>query len=142
MNRIEDFDALRSQDWSSVYADVPDCVNEGVQLAFARIRAHERRRKNTMRVLACAACLVLVAGVAGITLRREPEAPDRVAAAQLQLRTLAMESVVYAAQADACFHVDSGCSAAMAEQVQLQLVTALEFEKELCPVCGRNVQLP
>lgn len=142
MNRIDEFDALRSQDWSSVYADVPDCVNEGVQLAFARIRARERRRKTMIRTLACAACLVLVVGAAALTLRREPEAPDRVAAPQVQLRTLTMESTVYAAQADPYFHVDSGCSAAMAEQVQLQLVTAMEFEKEICPNCGRNVQLP
>ena len=86
--------------------------------------------------------LVLVVGAAALTLRREPEAPDRVAAPQVQLRTLTMESTVYAAQADPYFHVDSGCSAAMAEQVQLQLVTAMEFEKEICPNCGRNVQLP
>jgi len=142
MSRIDEFDALRNEDWSRVYADVPHCVNEGVQLAFARIRARERRRRATARTLAFAACFVLVFGAAGLMLRRDPDTTDRVAAPQVELRSLNYDSIVYAAQADPYFHINSRCSAAMAEQVKLQLVTALEFQKEICSICGGNVQLP
>lgn len=142
MSRIDQFDDLRNENWSQVYGDVPDCVNEGVQLAFARIRIHERRRKNAVRTLAMAACFVLVFGAAGLMLRRDPDSTDRVAAPQVELRTLSYDSSVYAAQADPYFHVHERCSGAMAEQVKLQLVTALEFQKEICPSCGANVQLP
>lgn len=142
MSRIDEFDALKNENWSQLYAEVPPCVNEGVQLAFARIRARERRRRATVRTLALAACLVLVFGAAGMMLRRDPDTTDRVAAPQVELRSLNYDSNVYAAQADPYFHVHSRCSAAMAEQVKLQLVTALEFQKEICPSCGGNVQLP
>lgn len=142
MNRMDEFDALKNENWGKVYADVPDSVHAGVQFAFMRIRAQEKRRKNAMRVLACAACLALVIGMAALMLGRSADAPDRVAAPNVELRVLKNSDIVYAARADACFHVYGNCSEAMAEQVELQLVTALEFEKELCRVCGAKVQLP
>ena len=40
-----------------------------------------------------------------------------------------------------CFHVHGECPEASDTAVQLPLVTALEFEKTLCPVCGVNVQI-
>lgn len=140
---MNDMDALRSEDWSKVYADVPDAVQTGVEFAFTRIHAREKRRKRAMRALACAACLALFAGGAllSMNLRAAQDAPDRVAAPNVELRALAPEDTVYAARADECFHVRQDCSEAMAEQVELQLKTALEFEKKLCPVCGAHVRL-
>lgn len=142
MKRTDELDALKREDWSKVYGAVPEGVNAGVQFAFARIHARERRRRVVMRSLALAACLALVIGMGSLTLFRGADAPDRVAAPAPEAKVLSGDSIVYAARADACFHVHSGCSAAMAEQVELQLVTALEFEKKLCPVCGVNVRLP
>ena len=142
MKRMNELDDLRNEAWSEVYADVPDSVQTGVQFAFMRIRAREKRRRTALRALACAACLALVIGAAGFMLGREADAPDRVAAPNVELRTLKSDDIVYAARADACFHVRADCSEAMAEQVELQLITALEFEKKLCPVCGANVALP
>ena len=141
MKQIE-IDALRNEKWSGVYGDVPDSVSAGVQFAFARIRALERRKKIIVRVAACAACMAIVLGAGGAVLGGKGDSPDRIAAPVAQAKLLSHDSIVHAARADGCFHVYSGCSAAMAEQVEVQLVTALEFEKKLCPVCGVNVQLP
>lgn len=143
MNRIDEIDALRDQDWSKVYAEVPDAVNEGVQMAFARIHAYERRRKFTLRALACAACLAVVIGTGSLVLGgKEAAAPDRVAAPVAEVRVLAPDELVWAAPEDAYFHIYAGCPQAQGEHVELQLVTAREFEKEICRTCGANVQLP
>lgn len=143
MNRIEEFDALRNENWDGVYADVPQSVNEGVQLAFARIRAHERRRKQTFRLISMAACLCVVLGVGAVALRSGPaDAPDRVAAPVTELRILPRDEIVHASKADACFHIKPDCSKIEGETVELQLMTALEFEKRLCPACGAGVALP
>lgn len=142
MIQMNEFDALRNEDWSNVYGTVPESVNAGVEFAFARIRAREKRRRVALRALACAACFALVVGMASLNLRRPADAPDRVASPAPELKLLTDESIVYAAMADAYFHVRSDCSGAMAEQVELPLITALEFEKEICPVCGADVRLP
>ena len=142
MNRMDEMDALKDQDWSKVCGAVDEGVKAGVQFAFARIHAREKRRRLVMRSLAVAACLALVAGMGSIALRRSTDAPDRVAVSAPEAKVLSNDSIVYAARADACFHLHSACSAAMAEQVELQMITALEFEKKLCDVCGVNVQLP
>lgn len=143
MNRIDEFDALRREDWGEVYADVPQTVNEGVQLAFERIRAYERRRKQGLRLISIAACLCVVLGVGAVALRSNPvKAPDRVAAPLTDVYILARDETVYASKADACFHVKADCAKAQGETVELQLMTALEFEKNLCAECGAGVALP
>lgn len=143
MNRIDEFDALRNENWDGVYADVPQSVNEGVQLAFARIRAHERRRKQTFRLISIAACLCIALGVGAVALRSGPaDAPDRVASPVTELKVLARDEVVHASKVDACFHIKADCSKIEGEAVELQLMTALEFEKSLCPACGVGVALP
>lgn len=142
MEHLNELDALKNENWADVYADVPASVHAGVEFAFMRIRARERRRQTAVRFMACAACLTVVIGAAGWMLGREMNAPDRVAAPDVELRMLKKDDIVYAARADAYFHVRSDCSGSMAEQVELQLVTALEFEKELCSVCGANVRIP
>lgn len=143
MNRIEEFDSLRNEEWDKVYADVPPSVNEGVQLAFERIRAYERRRKQGLRLISIAACLCVVLGVGAVALRSAPaKAPDRVAAPISESRILARDEIVYASKEDACFHVRGDCPKAQGENVELQLMTALEFEKKLCDECGAGVGLP
>jgi len=143
MKQIEEFDALRKENWDGVYADVPQSVHEGVQLAFARIHARERRRKQTFRLISMAACLCVVLGVGAVALRRGPaDAPDRVAAPITQSRILARDEIVHASMQDACFHVRPDCEEIQGETVELQLMTALEFEKSLCPECGAGVGLP
>lgn len=143
MKRMNDGDALKNAGWTEAYADVPENVQLGVQQAFLQIRVRERRRRNALRGLACAACFACVAvgALLGLNLHAGQDVPDHVAEPAVQLRSLAPDDIVYAARADACFHVRSDCSEAMAEQVELQLQTALEFEKTLCPVCGAYVQL-
>lgn len=143
MNRIEEFDVLRNENWDSVYADVPQSVHEGVQLAFERIHAHERRRKQTFRLISMAACLCIVLGVGAVALRSGPaDAPDRVASPVTDIRILTRDEAVYASKTDAYFHIKKNCPAAQGEDVELQLMTALEFEKKLCTACGAGVALP
>lgn len=143
MNRIEEFDALRKENWDDVFADVPQSVNEGVQLAFERIHAYERRRKQGLRLISIAACLCVVLSVGAVALRGAPaKAPDRVAAPITETRILARDELVHASMGDPCFHVRTDCEKIQGETVELQLMTALEFEKSLCPVCGAGVGLP
>lgn len=143
MKRMNEMDELKQAQWSQVYADVPETVYAGVQFAFARIHARERRRRNMLRAFACAACLACVAvgALLGLNLHAGQDVPDHVATPDVQLRSLAPDDTVYAARADAYFHVRADCGEAMAEQVELQLQTAQEFEKKLCPVCGAQVRL-
>jgi len=141
MNRIDEFDALKNADWSGVYRDVPQSVNEGVQMAFARIRAHERRRRFTLRMISVAACLCVLVGTGAMVLGRNRHSADRVAAPVTELPVLTSESIVYASLNDPCFHVHAGCSRIQGEAVELQVITAMEFEKELCTGCGANVQI-
>ena len=143
MKRIEEFDALRSENWDGVYRDVPPSVSEGVQLAFERIHAHERRRKQGLRLISMVACLCVVLGVGAVALRHGPaDAPDRVAAPITETRILARDEIVHASRIDTCFHVKQDCTKIQGETVELQLMTALEFEKSLCPECGAGVGLP
>ena len=142
MNRMDEFDALRGEDWSKVYREVPQSVNEGVQLAFARIRARERRRKQTLRIVSMAACLCLVLGAGALVLGRGGNSTDRVFPPTVAAQQLAGDSIVYASLEDGCFHLHTGCGQIHGEAVQLQLVTALEFEKKICPACGANALLP
>ena len=142
MNRMDEHDVLKDLDWSKVYADVPESVSAGVQYAFLRIRAHQKRRKMILRTVAAAACVCLAVIAGGLMLQREGDAPDLVASPEMELRTLSLSDRVYAAQADDYFHIHASCSAAMAEQVDVQLVTALEFGKLKCDICGADVLLP
>ena len=144
MNRIDEFDALKTLDWSGLYKDVPRSVNDGVQFAFARIRAREKRRRQVVRMLSAAACLCILLGAGAAVLlqgREGTNAPDIVAAPEAQLQTLAGDALVTASMEDPCFHIRSDCARIRGNAVELQLRTALEFEKQLCPECGGDVRL-
>ena len=136
--RGNDRDALRELDWSKVYAPVPGAVDDGVRVAFLRIRQRGLHRRRALKWAVCAACLVLCAGAA-LMFRSESRAPDRVVPLAPEAVRLDADSVVYASRADACFHVKPDCERIEGEIVALKLVTAREFEKALCPACGANV---
>lgn len=142
-DKIREMDPLRSENWADVYQAVPDEVNVGVKLAFMRIRRREMRRKRMVRALAIAACAVLAVGVAGLSLggRKTVDTPDRVSTPVQEITLLRQSDTVYTSNGDACFHVYASCPHAKGNAVQLQLVTAMEFEKTLCKTCGANVQL-
>ena len=142
MNQNDDRDALLREDWRGVYGELPDAVRDGVEDAFARIRIRETRRRAARRALACTACLALALGAARILLPRRAQVPDRVAQPPAESASLGDGTSVYAAKDDPCFHLDVGCAARRGELVELKLITALEFEKEICPVCGANARLP
>lgn len=142
MDQRNERDVLEDESWAGLYADVPDAVMAGLEASLARIHRREKRGRFALRALACAAGLALIVGVAGLTLGREKDMTDRVAAPGASLRTLREDEIVYSARTDECFHLRKDCSRAEADQVALQLITALEFEKQLCPACGANVLLP
>ena len=142
MKRNEEKDELLRMDWSRVYGDVPDAVRGGVEGAFARIRKREARRRGARRALLCAACLALALGTVSFALSGRQNVPDRVAQPTAEAMALGDMDAVYAAKDDPCYHMDENCDARRGALVELKLITALEFEKALCPVCGANVRLP
>lgn len=142
MKRINDTDVLRNEKWSEVYRETPESVNEGVLLAFERIHIWERRRRWALRTISLAACLCLVMGVGALMLGGRREGVDHVTEPAVQARVLTENAIVYASMEDEYFHVYKACSEQCGEAVELPLITALEFEKRLCPVCGANVLLP
>ena len=133
--RRDERDELKHLDWSKIYADVPGAVDDGVRVAFLRIRERRMKRMRTLRLAACAACLVIVAGAAGFMLRGGQSAPDRVVPLAPETIRLTDDSEVYASREDECFHLRPECPQAGEDAVALKLVTAREFEKKLCPVC-------
>jgi len=142
-NNIREMDPLRGENWAGVYADVPGEVNAGVQLAFMRIRRHELRKKRAARAVAIAACAVLAVGVCGVSLRgrQTVDQLDNVASPVVEMVTLKQTDTVYSSNDDPFFHVHAACPHAGENAVDLQLVTALEFEKTLCETCGANVRI-
>lgn len=142
-DNIRQMDPLRSENWAGIYADVPEEVNAAVRLAYLRIRRHEQRKKRMIRTLSFAACAVLAVGVcaAGLNGRKTADTPDRVASPVQEITVLQQTDTVYTSNDDPCFHVYASCSHAREKTVELQLVTALEFEKTLCETCGANVEI-
>ena len=81
-------------------------------------------------------------GALKLALSGRQNVPDRVAQPPAEATALNEMDAVYAAKDDPCFHLERGCDARRGALVELKLITALEFEKALCPVCGANVRLP
>ena len=137
--RRDERDELFALDWSKVYANVPGAVDDGVRIAFMRIRESRRRRLRTLRIAACAACAVIAVGAAALLLRGGGSAPDRVVPLAPEAVTLTDDSVVYASREDAHFHLKADCARAEGETVALKYVTAREFEKTACSACGASI---
>jgi hypothetical protein len=142
-NNIREMDPLRRENWAGLYADVPEEVSAGVKLAYMRIRRHEERKRRMVRLLSAAACAAIVLGVCTLTIgsRKTIDPQDRVASPVVETVVLQLNDTVYSSNSDTLFHVHAECPHAGERLVDLQLVTALEFEKTLCTTCGANVQI-
>lgn len=139
--RRDEQDDLRMLDWSKVYANVPGAVDDGVRVAFLRIRERRKKRLRMLRMTACAACALIAVGAAAFMLRGGERAPDRVVPLAPEMVVLNDDSEVYASREDAHFHMSAACEKIEGEAVALKFVTAREFEKTVCPACGGNVLL-
>ena len=127
MKQTDNRGALRSCDWQRVWEKTPECVTDGMHAAFDRIHAREVRRK-------------LALGITAYGVRtRLSNRLDHVAQPEIEALVLTQDSEVFAANADPCFHLHADCPQADGNCVTLKLVSALEFDKTLCPVCGANV---
>ena len=139
--RRDERDELRMLDWSKVYGNVPGAVDDGVRVAFLRIRERRARRMRLIRIAASAACLVIIAGAAAFMLRGRESAPDYVAPLAPEVIRLTNDSEVYASREDAYFHLRPECPRAGEAAVALKLITAREFEKTLCPICRGGAEV-
>lgn len=140
MKQTDNRDALRSCDWQRVWEKTPECVTDGMHAAFDRIHAREVRRRRARRIALCAACAALALGITAYGVRtRLSNRLDHVAQPEIEALVLTQDSEVFAANADPCFHLHADCPQADENCVALKLVSALEFGKTLCPVCGANV---
>lgn len=140
MIQNEKKDPLRNLDWSAVYGNVPEDFEPSVRVAFQRIRSAEKRRKNVIRFAACAAAVAVIACIGAWQVGKREFAPDHVDVVLAAPDILTPDAAVFATKDDPCFHIDPACPKTIKNEVQLQLVTALEFEKTPCPDCCVNVQ--
>lgn len=120
---------IENENWQAVYSDIPDCVQFAAYSALRRIQLRKKRRRKFAAIGAAAACLAVTAAV----LFAKLDVPDRTAVTAKPVIVLTAESVVFASEDDPLFHIDRSCSD---HSVELPLITALEFDKTLCPVCG------
>ncbi len=123
--RIED------ENWQAVYSDAPECVKRAADRALRSIRAR-RRHTRIAAIAACAAFAIIAATVLVVNM----DVPDRIMAAPEDMIVLTAESTVFASNADPKFHIDRSCGESL---VELPLITALEFDKAICPKCGARV---
>ena len=144
MARIER-DMFRDLDWTKVYAKPSSAVSDAAGIAYLRIRQHELRRQRKLRTLrrmaGAAACVALIVGAAVFILHEKGGSPDHVVPLASDVLVLRENDEVYASRADEYFHMRTDCPKVMGAHVALKLVTALEFEKELCPDCGANYRV-
>ena len=140
MIQNEKRDPLRDLNWASVYSDVPEDFDPAVRIAFQRIRIYERHKKNIIRFAACAAAVAVFAGVGLWQMGRREIAPDQVNVVLASPTVITLDTPVFSTKDDPCLHVDAACPEAIENEVELPLITALEFEKTPCPGCCVNVQ--
>lgn len=144
-------DRLARENWDKVYAGMPGCMETAMHEAFGRIHAHRRQRRVWQYAAACAACVLLVLGIAGWTVKPGQRAMDRVMAPPVEmpaatqapapeeeLPMLTPQSIVYASKVDAYFHIQAECAQSADNNVELQLITAREFAKLPCSACGAD----
>lgn len=126
---------IENQDWQSLYADVPDCVRFAADSALHAIRTRKKQRSGLAAIAAIAACLAITA----VVLLIRPDAlPDHTAVESKPAIVLTAQSIVFASKDDPYFHIDRSCAE---HSVELPLITALEFDKTLCPVCGERAAI-
>ena len=140
MIQNEKRDPLRDLNWASVYSEVPEDFDPAVRIAFQRIRSHERRKKNIIRFTACAAAVAVFAGVGLWQMGRREVSPDHVDVVLAAPTVVTLDTSVYSTKDDPYLHMDAACPKTVDNEVELRLVTALEFEKTPCPDCCANAQ--
>ena len=140
MIQNENKDPLRDLNWSAVYGSVPDDFDPAVRLALQRVRLYEKRKKNLIRFTACAAAVAVCAGIGVWQLGRREIAPDQVDVVLAAPTVIAMDTPVLATKDDPYLHIDAACPKTIENEVEIQLVTALEFEKTPCPDCCANAE--
>jgi len=98
--------------------------------------------EHTMALMlaACAAALAVCAGIGAWQLGRREIAPDHVDVVLAAPEIIAMDAPVFSTMDDPHLHIDAGCPQMIENEVELQLQTALEFEKTPCPVCCANAE--
>lgn len=126
---------IENQDWQKLYADIPDCVHIAADDALSRIHARKKRQSTLAAVAAVAACIAVTAAV---LLTRLNAAPDQTVVESKPVIVLTAQSIVFTSKDDPYFHIDRSCAE---HSVELPLITALEFEKTLCPVCGERAAI-
>ena len=136
----ESEDRLRRLDFDSIFPETPESVHEAVVRAGVQIRRRQRARAARLRLaLAAAAVLVVAAGVAAALWRLAPQRSDNVTAAPVEAEyensTL---TEVYSTKEDPCYHRDPSCPEIIGDAVALPLITAREFDKQPCRVCGEG----
>lgn len=133
-------DPLKELNWSALYDRAPQDFDPAVRLAFKRIHAREKRKKNLLRVTACAAVLALFCGVGAWQWSKRQSVPDQVDTVLAAPTLLTASSHVFSTKEDPYYHTDAACPLTLENEVALQLITAREFEKTPCPDCCANVQ--
>lgn len=153
MKLMNEEDLLRRENWAEVYSNMPDCVEEGMHMAFDRIRARRVQHRKWRSVAVCAACALVALGIGAWALQPGEDVPDRIEEAHILApvttapvavdeRILTYESIVYAGKEDVVFHVAENCSMANGDLVELPLITAQEFGKDACEQCCAGIKIP
>ena len=140
MIQNEKRDPLRDLNWSAVYSDVPEDFEPAIRFSFQRIRSHERRKKNIIRIAACAAAVAVFAGLGLRQMSKREIAPDHVDVVLAAPTVITAHTPVFSTLDDPHLHIDSACPKTIDNEVEIQLITALEFEKTPCPDCCANAK--
>ncbi len=140
MIQNEKRDPLWDLNWSAVYSGVPEDFDPAVRVAFQRIRSHEKRKKNIIRFTACAAAVAVFAGVGLWQMSKREIAPDHVDVVLAAPTVITAHTPVFATLEDPYLHIDAACPKTIDNEVEIQLITALEFEKAPCPDCCANAE--
>ena len=139
MNDIwEKEDKLRQVDFDAIFPETPAAIHDAVARAGFDIRRHRlaaaRRRK--MLTVAAAVLVVAVGAVAAMS-HLHPKRQDNVVATPVEMDyENATLTEVYTSKDDRYYHRDPDCAQISSSPVALPLITAREFDKEPCPVCG------
>lgn len=133
-------DSLRDFNWSAVYGDMPQDFEPAVRIALHRVYLHERRRKTALRLCACAAVIAIMLGFGALQLGRRSLAPDQSNIVLAAPTIVASDTLVFATKDDPYLHLDASCPQTIENEVEIQLITAIEFEKIPCPECCANAQ--
>lgn len=127
MKELED--KLRRLDFDAAFPGTPESIPLAVVRAGRKIRA----RRRYARLMLCAAALLIAAGT--LPLIRRGGARD---VALVQTSAGKSGKVVWTSQKDEFYHARADCEDVLAGAVSMQEISALEFQKTICPKCGKE----